>query len=96
MGGNGQLFSRKNKIPTLRNLDKRPHADFVKAYMHNGRAADAQTRRSVREVTCWPAPENPETMNRKQLGELKLSDQQEDLLVAFLKTLTDGYSPAAK
>jgi hypothetical protein len=27
---------------------------------------------------------------------LKLSDKQEDLLVAFLKTLTDGYSPARK
>jgi hypothetical protein len=40
---------------------------------------------------CWPAPENPETINRKQLGNLKLSDKQEDLLVAFLKTLTDGY-----
>jgi hypothetical protein len=31
-------------------------------------------------------------MNRKQLGNLKLSNQQEDLLVAFLKTLTDGYA----
>src|SRR5438270_12455843 len=47
------------------------------------------------KVTCWPAPENPETINRKQLGDLKLSDAQEDLLVAFLKTLTDGYSPPA-
>jgi cytochrome c peroxidase len=47
------------------------------------------------KVTCWPAPENPETMNRKQLGDLKLSDQQEGLLVAFLKTLTDGYSPSS-
>jgi len=48
------------------------------------------------KVSCWPAPENPETMNRKQLGDLKLSDTQEDLLVAFLKTLTDGYSPPEK
>jgi cytochrome c peroxidase len=48
------------------------------------------------KITCWPAPENPVTMNRKQLGDLKLSDQQEDLLIAFLKTLTDGYSPTRK
>jgi hypothetical protein len=27
---------------------------------------------------------------------LKLTDKQEDLLVAFLKTLTDGYSPPEK
>src|ERR1017187_6769088 len=48
------------------------------------------------KVTCWPAPENPETMNRRQLGNLKLSDKQEDFLVAFLKTLTDGYSATGK
>lgn len=33
-------FSDKNfgkqKVPTLRNVDKRPNKDFVKAYMHNG------------------------------------------------------------
>ena len=29
----------------------------------------------------WPAPENPETINRKQLGDLKLTDKQESLLV---------------
>jgi hypothetical protein len=36
------------------------------------------------------APENLEMINRKQLGDLKLTDKQEVLLVAFLKTLTDG------
>src|SRR6266568_1787444 len=29
-------FAGKYKTPTLRNVDKRPCADFVKAYMHNG------------------------------------------------------------
>ena len=29
-------FLGKYKTPTLRNVDKRPRADFVKAYMHNG------------------------------------------------------------
>jgi hypothetical protein len=32
-------------------------------------------------------------MNRKQLGNLKLSSRQEQQIVAFLKTLTDGYAP---
>jgi cytochrome c peroxidase len=98
----------KYKTPTLRNVDKRPRADFVKAYMHNGYLKSLKevvhfynTRDTLptckpgdhgEKVTCWPAPENPETMNRKQLGNLKLSDRQEDLLVVFLKTLTDGYS----
>jgi AhpD family alkylhydroperoxidase len=44
--------------------------------------------------TIHGAPENPATINRKQLGDLKLTGEQEDMLVAFLKTLTDGYSPA--
>jgi hypothetical protein len=35
-------------------------------------------------------------MNRRQLGNLGLSSKQEDQIVAFLKTLTDGYEPAAK
>lgn len=105
-------FVGKYKTPTLRNVDKRPRADFVKAYMHNGYLKSLKevvhfynTRDSLprcnagdlgEKVTCWPAPENPETMNRKQLGDLKLSGQQEDFLVAFLKTLTDGYSPPTK
>ena len=105
-------FLGKYKTPTLRNVDKRPRAEFVKAYMHNGYLRSLKevvhfynTRDALpmckpgdpgEKVTCWPAPENPETMNRKQLGDLKLSDKQEDLLVAFLKTLTDGYAPTGK
>jgi cytochrome c peroxidase len=105
-------FLGKYKTPTLRNVDKRPRIDFVKAYMHNGYLKSLKevihfynTRDSLprcnagdrgEKITCWPAPENPETINRKQLGDLKLTDRQEDLLVAFLKTLTDGYSPPAK
>jgi len=105
-------FLGKYKTPTLRNVDKRPRADFVKAYMHNGylkslkevvhfyNTRDALPRckpgDSGEKVTCWPAPENPDTINRKQLGDLKLTGEQEDLLVAFLKTLTDGCSQPAK
>ena len=104
-------FLGKYKTPTLRNVDKRPRADFVKAYMHNGylkslkevvhfyNTRDALPRCKPgdpgEKVICWPAPETEDTMNRKQLGDLKLSAQQEDLLVAFLETLTDGYSPSA-
>jgi cytochrome c peroxidase len=100
----------KYKTPTLRNVDKRPRPDFVKAYMHNGYLKSLKevvhfynTRDALpscqpgdrgEKVTCWPLPENVDTMNGKQLGNLKLTGQQEDLLVAFLKTLTDGYSPA--
>jgi len=102
-------FTGKYKTPTLRNVDKRPRPDFIKAYMHNGylkslqevvhfyNTRDALPRCKVgdsgEKVTCWPAPEHPETMNRRQLGNLGLGAHQENQMVAFLKTLTDGYTP---
>ena len=38
---------------------------------------------------CWPAPEVEATMNRDELGSLKLTEREEAQIVAFLKTLTD-------
>jgi cytochrome c peroxidase len=42
---------------------------------------------------CWPAPEVLENVNHSELGTLGLSEQEVDDLVAFLRTLTDGYQP---
>jgi cytochrome c peroxidase len=42
---------------------------------------------------CWPAPEVPETINVDELGNLGLSDADEDAVVEFMKTLSDGYTP---
>jgi cytochrome c peroxidase len=42
---------------------------------------------------CWPAPEVPVNINTKELGNLKLTDAQEDAIVEFMKTLSDGYTP---
>jgi cytochrome c peroxidase len=107
-----KAYLGKFKVPTLRNVDKRPRPDFVKAYMHNGYFKSLKevvhfynTRDALpncmpgdpgEKVTCWPAPEYPETVNRRQLGNLKMNDAEENLLVAFLKTLTDGYSPSKR
>jgi len=106
----GSSFAGKYKTPTLRNVDRRPRPDFVKAYTHNGYLKSLRqvvhfynTRDTLprcnagdprEKVSCWPAPEHPETMNRRQLGNLGLSSEQEESIVAFLKTLTDGYPPA--
>jgi cytochrome c peroxidase len=43
---------------------------------------------------CWPAPESFANLNKKDLGDLKLSEQDIDDLLAFLDTLTDGWTPA--
>ena len=36
-------------------------------------------------------PEVPETVNTEELGNLGLTAQEEAAIVAFLKTLSDGY-----
>lgn len=40
---------------------------------------------------CWPAAEVAENVNHDELGDLGLSDAEEDALVAFLGTLSDGW-----
>lgn len=40
-------------------------------------------------VTGWPKPEVPETVNKAELGNLGLTEDEEAAIVAFLKTLTD-------
>jgi cytochrome c peroxidase len=42
---------------------------------------------------CWPAPEVAANVNTAELGDLGLSPEEEAAIVAFLKTLSDGYLP---
>ncbi len=99
-------YMGKFQAPTLRNVDMRPYPEFVKAYMHNGyfkslkevvhfyntRDALPRCRQGDpgEKVSCWPAPDVEENVNKTQLGRLGLTEAQEDQVVAFLKTLTDG------
>ena len=95
------------QVPTLRNVDKRPYPSFVKAYGHNGYFKSLKsivhfynTRDVLRRcgttdsgegTTCWPAPESADNMNTKFVGRLGLTDEEEDELVSFMQTLTDGF-----
>jgi cytochrome c peroxidase len=100
----------KHRVPTLRNVDLRPTADFVKAYGHNGffkslkgivhfyntrdtlpPCADSVTETEALASGCWPAPEVAETVNHTELGNLQLTSDEEDAIVAFLGTLSDGW-----
>ncbi|MGA7983291.1 MAG: cytochrome c peroxidase [Chromatiaceae bacterium] len=106
----------KQKVPTLRNVDKRPYEGFVKAYSHNGyfkslkgivhfyNTRDTKPRcesQGIYDATetmalandCWPKPEVSVNVNHDELGDLGLSPEEEDAIVAFLKTLSDGYEP---
>jgi len=42
---------------------------------------------------CWPEPEVADNVNTKELGKLNLTEKQENAIVEFLKTLSDGYVP---
>lgn len=42
---------------------------------------------------CWPAPEVAANVNTTELGNLGLTPQDEDAIVAFMKALSDGYEP---
>ncbi|MBS1703290.1 MAG: hypothetical protein JST12_16620 [Armatimonadetes bacterium] len=128
------------KAPTLRNVDKRPNAGFVKSYMHNGyfkSLKDVVHFYNARNLTdvpgelidytkpdpyaalkgkpLFPPPEyldantliNPTGLSAArgapttpsnamdpdamQIGNLHLTDKEEDAIVAFLKCLSDGY-----
>lgn len=95
------------QVPTLRNVDKRRDPAFVKAYGHNGyftslkqivhfyNTRDVLPRCQPHDpgegTTCWPAPESTANMNTSKVGHLGLSDAEEDALVRFMQTLTDGF-----
>jgi cytochrome c peroxidase len=42
---------------------------------------------------CWPMPEVPNNIDMT-VGDLGLTDTEENQIVAFLQTLTDGFNPA--
>jgi cytochrome c peroxidase len=82
------------KTPTLRNVAK---GESNKRFMHNG------VLKSLKEVVhfyntrdtdpTWAAPEFPETMNGRRVGNLRLSSADEDAIVVFMRTLSDGWKP---
>jgi cytochrome c peroxidase len=86
---NDHAQNGKFRVPTLRNIALTP------PYMHNGVFKTLFTVAAfynTRDVTEWPAPEVSENVNKEELGNLGLTNQELEDLVAFLKTLTDGWS----
>ncbi len=80
----------KFRTPSLRNAAK------TAPYAHNGFFKNLRqivAFYNTRDVGPWPPPEVPENVNREDMGNLKLTEQEVDDIVAFLNTLTDGYSP---
>ncbi len=76
----------KFKVPGLRNVA------LTAPYMHNGvfkTLKEVIRFYNTRDKGNWPPPEVPETVNKKELGNLGLTDDEVDAIVAFLNTLSD-------
>jgi cytochrome c peroxidase len=44
-------------------------------------------------IDCFPPPDYAQNLDMS-IGDLHLTDHEEDQIVDFLETLTDGYNPA--
>ena len=94
----------KFKVPTLRNIALTApymHNGYFKTLkqvveFYNDRdvkpACNKILSADEAEINgCWPTAEITETVNHKELGDLKLSEQDILDLVAFMQTLSDDY-----
>lgn len=84
----------KQKVPSLRNVDKRPYPGFVKSFTHNGffiSLKDVVHFYNTRDVDDaeWPEPEISTNINTEELGDLGLTSEEEDAIVKFMKALSD-------
>lgn len=89
----------KHKVPTLRNVDLRQNPKFVKVYMHNGifkSLKEVVHFYNARDLGNFLPPEVKANMNTEELGDLGLTDEEENAVVAFLKTLSDHFVPGKK
>jgi cytochrome c peroxidase len=84
------------KVATLRNVDLRPTPEFVKSYGHNGYFKSLEEIvhfYNTRDVGNWSKPEVSVNLDTMHMGNLNLTLSEETAIVAYLKTLSDGYTP---
>ena len=107
--GRAQQEKGKVKVPTLRNIeltapymhngyfnDLRNLVDFYNT--RDTKPACPKPLTSEADAInqgCWPVAEITENVNKEELGNLKLTEQEVDDIVTFMLTLTDGYKPEA-
>ena len=54
------------------------------------------TEKDALRLGCWPVAEVVENVNSDELGDLGLTDAEEDAIVVFLETLSDGFKVKEK
>ncbi len=93
--GLGDIVKQKSengkfKVPTLRNIS------ITAPYFHNGvfkTLEEVMDFYSNRDKGTFAKPEISENVNTEELGNLNLTKQETDDIIAFMRTLTDGYAP---
>ena len=92
----------KHKVMSLRNIELTPpyghNGVFATleqiVHFYNTRDTLGQVKDNNAPgfgIAGWPVPEISQNVNTDELGDLGLTPQEETAIVAFLKTLTDGY-----
>jgi cytochrome c peroxidase len=89
---NGYIKSLKQLVHFYNTRDSVPNPNGNTTYAYPVTSGHCPSG-TVERVTCWP---QPEVLNNIDMttGALGLTDQEENQIVAFLQTLTDGYNPA--
>ena len=85
---NEEMQNGKFRVSTLRNIAK------TAPFMHNGvfeTLEEVMDFYNTRDTKKWPKPEVELNKNTDELGDLKLTEQEIEDIIAFLNTLTDGY-----
>jgi cytochrome c peroxidase len=84
-GHNGYFKSLEGIVHFYNTRDVKPSCESM--------GIDNATESVALDNDCWPAPEVADNVNTDELGDLGLTAEEEAAIVAFLKTLSDGYVP---
>jgi len=89
---NGYIKSLKQLVHFYNTRDSVPNPNGNTTFAFNVTSGHCPPG-TVERVTCWP---QPEVLNNIDMttGALGLTDTEENQIVAFLQTLTDGFNPA--
>jgi cytochrome c peroxidase len=79
---NGYIKSLKQLVHFYNTRDVYPNPGVTSGHCPAG---------TTERVNCWPEPEVPNNIDMTT-GNLGLTDQEEDQIVAFLQTLADGFT----
>lgn len=80
---NGFFKSLKSVVNFYNTRDVKPSCESLDIF-------DA-TEAEALDNDCWPLPEVAKNVNTEELGDLKLIEEEEAALVAFMLAMSDGY-----